>query len=102
MLTAADPPCKSSLASCPITGCANSSAAQGVLSETKWRIPVETTPVTLSFDDLAVLREQANELVGQGADLSAEDRATLTGLTVSRGTVQKGSLVRLVGFIVNG
>jgi hypothetical protein len=102
-LLAAAGACQPDLASCPATGCADPDTAQGIFNRTKRRIPTATTPVTLNFEDFALLQEQANTLVGQGSDLSAEERALLTNLAISGGaTVQEGSLVRLTGFIANG
>lgn len=102
VLLAAAPPCAQTLDSCPENGCSQPGSKHALFNETKRRIPTESVPVALTFADFESLQEQANDLVDQGLDLSAADRAKLTNLHVSQGTVHEGSLVRLVGFIAKG
>jgi len=101
-LLAAAPPCKPTLAACPDTGCSQPGSKHAIFDQTKRRVPPLTVPTALTFADLKSLQEQADTLVDEGVELSAADRAKLTNLQISQGTVHEGSLVRLIGFIAKG
>jgi len=102
VVLAAKPPCAPSLATCPVTGCATPGTPHALFNERKRGTPSGGEPITLTFSDFGTLQDQANELVGQGEDLSAADLARLTSLTVSAGTVEEGRLVQITGFIAKG
>lgn len=102
VVLATKPPCAPSLGACPVIGCASPSSAHALFNERKRQIPPDGDPLHLTFEDFGTLQDQATELVGQGEDLSATDRARLTGLTVSSGTLAEGHLVRITGFIAKG
>jgi len=104
---ASNPPpgkvCAASLAQCPAYGCEQEGTPEAESNELKRRQPPVGVPVTLSFDDLALLQQQADELVGQGPnEATAAQRARLRGLRVKSGSVAEGDLVRAVGFIAKG
>lgn len=100
---AAAAPCKTTLAGCPVTGCAvSASTAQAVFNKTKRRIPAPGAPETaIDFDDLRSLQQKAESLVGAGGDLSAAQRAKLKAMPVKAGKVAEGSVARLSGFIAS-
>lgn len=102
VLFAASPPCAATLELCPDTGCSQPNSKHALFDQTKRHIPTQSTPVTLTFPDLEALQEQASNLVNQGLELSAADRAKLSNLHVSSGTVREGSLVKVIGFIAQG
>jgi len=102
VLLSASPPCATSLTACPDRGCSQAGSDHALFNQTKRRPPLGTTPITLKFADFLSIQEQATELVDQGLDLSAADRAKLNNLHVSNGTVGEGRLVRVVGFIADG
>jgi hypothetical protein len=102
VLLGAAPPCAQTLTACPERGCSQGGSKHALFNQTKRRPPFGTTPVALTFADFLSIQEQANELVDQGLDLSATDRAKLTNLHVSHGAVREGSLVKLIGFIAQG
>src|SRR5258707_4087573 len=80
-------PCASGLDSCPASGCAAPDAPHGLANQLKRRIPSSSTPTFLTFDDFQALQQQADSLVGENKELSADDRAKLTNLTVANGQV---------------
>ncbi|MBI3681284.1 MAG: SH3 domain-containing protein [Acidobacteria bacterium] len=95
-------PCANSLAACPANGCAPAGSAHALFNQVKRQQPQGASAVALGFADLASLQSQADNLVGQAGDLSAQQRALLVSLTVAGGKVAEGSLVRLTGFIAQG
>jgi hypothetical protein len=98
----AAPPCAGTLDQCPAVGCADDGSTHGIFNQAKRRKPTGDTPVTITFADLASLQSQADKLVGEGGELTLDDRAQLKNLPVAAGTVDEGSLVQLVGFIATG
>ena len=103
VLTAASaPPCVANrnLDACPSNGCGTPNSTQAIVNEAKRRDPIGTTPVDMTFADFSSLQDQADLLVDQGTELTQAERESLSGLTVSGGTVQEGNLVRITGFIV--
>jgi hypothetical protein len=90
-------PCKSSLSSCPVTGCAKGDTPQALENRTKKRIPDGTSVVPLNYKDLANLQSQAQRIVGQRE--IPEDRSVLSNLHVTAGTVNEGTAVAVTGFI---
>ena len=95
--------CSASLDECPKRGCAQPDTAEARDNAIKRTRPAAGTPVTLSFDDLMELQQQADQHVGQGPDdLSKPQREALGGLKVSAGTVAEGDLVRVLGYIAKG
>lgn len=94
--------CAPNLLACPVTGCSAPNSAHGLFNRIKRRIPGSGAALPLSFADFGGLQEQSTGLVGQGEELPAAVRSTLSNLHVSQGTVQEGSLVRVTGFIAQG
>jgi hypothetical protein len=95
--------CAASLAQCPARGCEVEGTPAAQSNELKRRQPPLGTPVTLSFDDLAELQQQADASVGQGPDEPAPgQRARLHDLHVKSATVGEGDLVRVLGYIAKG
>ena len=100
---AASPPCVADLAHCPLNGCAAANTKHAIFNQTKRRVPAASTTLTeIDFADLLTLQQKANQLVGQGSELSAADRAKLKNLAVKNGTVREGSRARITGFIATG
>jgi hypothetical protein len=54
----------------------------------------------LTFDDFASLQQQADDLVGENQELTADDRAKLKGLALANGQVSEGDVVSIVGYLV--
>lgn len=92
--------CASGLDACPASGCAAADAPHGLANQLKRRIPSSSTPTLLTFDDFQVLQQQADNLVGENKELSADDRAKLTNLTAGNGQVSEGDVVSIVGYLV--
>lgn len=95
--------CAASMDECPARGCAAAGTSEAIANAFKRNKPADELRATLSFDDFAQLQRQADALVSQGpSDISIEQRAALSGLKVSGGTVSEGDLVRAVGYIAKG
>lgn len=92
--------CAGDLNSCPASGCAAPDEPHGLANQLKRRIPTSGATVLLTFDDFQALQQQADDRVGENKELSADDRAKLTGLTVSSGQVSEGDVVSVVGYLV--
>jgi uncharacterized protein YgiM (DUF1202 family) len=92
--------CATDLASCPNNGCSPADSPHGLLNELKRTVPTGTSAVMLTFDDFAALQQQADNLVGEDKELTADDRAQLRNLTVANGHVSEGDVVSLVGYLV--
>jgi uncharacterized protein YgiM (DUF1202 family) len=92
--------CQPDLASCPAVGCAAAASPQALLNQMKRTLPVGTSPLLLGFDDFAHLQQQADNLVGEGKEIGAAQRAQLRGLMVTAGRVSEGDLVALLGYMV--
>jgi hypothetical protein len=100
-LLAAAPPCKPTLAAC-VAGCSQPGSKHALFDQLKRRVPQSSVPIPVTFADFKTLQEQADARVDEGIELSAVDRAKLTNLQISQGTVHEGSVVRLIGFIAQG
>lgn len=93
--------CAPDLGSCSNNGCSPAGSTHALENQLKRTVPSGSGSGTvLTFDDFASLQQQADDLVGEGKELSADDRAKLTGMTVSNGTVSEGDLVTVVGYLV--
>ncbi|HXM24093.1 MAG TPA: SH3 domain-containing protein [Terriglobales bacterium] len=92
--------CQPDLASCPATGCAAPDSPHGLANQVKQTVPAGTSGAMLTFDDFASLQQQADNLVGEDKELTADDRALLKGLTVSKGPVSESDVVSLLGYLV--
>jgi hypothetical protein len=92
--------CQADLSSCPDTGCASPGTPHAIVNQRKRRMPTATSAVLLTFDDFATLQQQADSLVGENKELSADQRAQLTALNVGAGKVSEGDLVTLTGYLV--
>jgi len=102
-------PCAKDLDSCTPRGCADVDTdlspedreAEALLNMLKRTKPQNGTPIQLTFADFVKLQQLADDLVGQGQALSAEQRSRLRDLRLSESrTVSEGDLVELRGFIV--
>lgn len=93
--------CAQDLASCTENGCSPADSTHAIANQHKRAIPSGSgTGTVLTFDDFAALQQQADNLVGEGKELTADDRAKLSGMTVSGGSVAEGDLVSVVGYLV--
>ena len=92
--------CQPNLSSCPATGCAAPDSPHGLANQLKRTVPSASSGTTLTFDDFSSLQQQADNLVGEDKELTAADRANLTGLTVANGQVSEGDVVTLLGYLV--
>lgn len=92
--------CTTDLNSCPASGCAAPDEPHGLANQLKRRVPTGGSTISLNFDDFQALQHQADDLVGENKELTADDRAKLTGLTVSGGQVSEGDVVSVVGYLV--
>ena len=92
--------CATDLSSCPDTGCSSTDSPHGLANQLKRRTPGGGAAALLTFDDFQSLQNQADSLVGENKELKAEDRAKLSSLSVSTGSVSEGDLVSIVGFLV--
>lgn len=94
--------CASDLASCGNDGCSPAGSTHALANNLKRRVPSgsTTTPVMLTFDDFQSLQQQADSLVGENKELTLDDRAKLTGLSVAAGTVSEGDVVSVLGYLV--
>src|SRR5690242_17851279 len=92
--------CQPDLASCPDTGCAAAGSPHGLMNQLKRRVPSGSASAgMLTFDDFNSLQQQADNLVGEDHDLSADDRAKLQGLTVAAGQVSEGDVVTVLAYL---
>jgi hypothetical protein len=101
-LQAAATACAANLKACPEIGCGTAGTTQAVVNEAKRRAPASGPALLLTFADFSALQHQADQLVGQGNELTEAERATLKDMTVSSGSVSEGGLVRLTAFIALG
>jgi len=92
--------CHPSLSSCPAFGCETEGTPHALVNEMKRRLPTDTTPKNLSWDDFKTLQDDADSTVGEDTELDASDRDRLHNLSVSTGQVSEGDLVQLAGFLV--
>ena len=92
--------CATDLSSCPPSGCSGPDTPHGLANQLKRRVPTGGSTLLLTFDDFQALQQQADNLVGENKELSADDRSKLTGLTVSGGQVSEGDVVSVVGYLV--
>jgi len=92
--------CQPDLNSCPVSGCSAPDTPHGLANQLKRRVPTSGTAVLLSFDDFQALQQQADNLVGENRELTADDRAKLAGLAVGNGQVSEGDVVSIVGYLV--
>src|SRR5205085_11079254 len=86
----------------PANGCAALNSAHAAVNQAKRTRPPAGTPVLVNFSTLQSLQDQAVELVDQGTEIEADDRAKIHDLSTPEGTVGEGSLVRLVAFLSQG
>src|SRR6266852_926658 len=92
--------CQPDLTSCPVSGCSAPDSPHGLANQLKRRVPTSSTAVLLTFDDFQALQQQADNLVGENRELTADDRAKLAGLAVGNGQVSEGDVVSIVGYLV--
>jgi hypothetical protein len=98
-------PCFATLASCPVTGCADPQDDPGhaLLNTRKHNTSPSGTLTPLSFSQMKQLQSKTNALhlpVGPGTELSTEDRAKLANFSLPGGvTASEGQFIQLVGFI---
>jgi len=92
--------CAPDLNSCPVSGCAGPDQPHGIANQLKRRVPTGGATILLTFDDFQSLQQQADGLVGENRELTADDRAKLSGLSVSGGQVSEGDVVSTLGYLV--
>jgi uncharacterized protein YgiM (DUF1202 family) len=92
--------CAQDLASCSATGCSAAGTPHALANQLKQTVPAAGTATMLTFDDFAGLQQQADNLVGEDQDIPVDSRAQLQNLTVSNGTVNEGSLVTVLAYLV--
>src|SRR5262249_15263505 len=92
--------CQADLPSCPDTGCAAAGTPHAIANQRKRAMPNTNPPISLTLDDFAALQQQADTLVGEDKELTADQRASLSGLTVQAGQVSEGDLVQVTGYLV--
>jgi hypothetical protein len=95
----AEAACATTLAQCPVRGCAAAGSPDALSNTLKHHEP-SGSAVLLTFDDFDSLQSQADNAVGSGLHIPVADRAALANLSVASGTVSEGSAVRLVGYLV--
>lgn len=91
--------CASELSQCAPNGCAAEGSADAVSNTLKHHVPGGPATVTLTFDDLSALQQQAGDAVGTGTHIPPDSRSSLANLTVSGGSVSEGDAVRVVGYL---
>jgi hypothetical protein len=91
-----------SLAACPINGCAAPGSAAAALNQRKRTIPEGASPTLLTFDDFKQLQAEAASIFPPKKELQIPPagRAKLTQLNFSHGTVGEADLVQVTGYIV--
>ncbi len=92
--------CAGDLSSCPTNGCSPADSPHGLANQLKRRNPGGGTPALLTFDDFQSLQGQADSLVGEDKELTSDDRAKLSNLAVTNGTVSEGDLISVVAYLV--
>lgn len=92
--------CAQDLASCPANGCSPADSSHGLANKLKRTLPTGTAATMLTFDDFASLQQQADNLVGEDSELTADDRAKLRDMAVANGHVSEGDVVSLAGYLV--
>jgi hypothetical protein len=90
--------CATSLDKCTELGCAEEGTSHAFLNTAKHG-PPEGTLKKLTFAQFEALQYAADKEVGQGAQLSEEDRQTIRKLKVGSQTLGEGNLASIVGFI---
>ena len=91
--------CPTTLAKCPLNGCAAPDSDHAIFNIAKHGPPTGTLD-QLTLKTFASLQKAADKVVGQGADLDKEDRETIRHLSVDGATLGEGALVEVSGFIV--
>jgi hypothetical protein len=93
--------CAGTLDKCTVSGCPDAASSHGLFNIAKHGPPTGKARVA-TFALFSALQNAASDAVGEGADLSAEDRQTIRHLDVSGSKLGEGQLVRVAGFIVGG
>lgn len=92
--------CKTSLAQCPLQGCAKDNTPDALTNILKHGHKLSGDPKTLTFQDFASLQSQLEQrFSGKYSKLDKTDRARLRNFSVSSGTVGERDFVQIVGFI---
>lgn len=99
-LESAGEPCAETLKACPETGCSATGSEHALFNAMKRRLPSPGAElIHLNFAALASLQEKADAVVGQGSNLSKEERDSLADLNLNGKSVGEGSFVRVTGFV---
>jgi hypothetical protein len=96
-------PCFADLEHCPTVGCATGDDTQSknhALMNTLKHGPGNEPATSMKIASFATLQKKADDLVGQGASLTPEDRATISNLKVGNGTTGEGHQVVVIGYLV--
>ncbi len=96
-------PCSDRLENCDPQGCEPPGTAHALANQGKRNIPPSGTAIHLSFEQLGLLQQAADDLrirQGQASHLTKKDRDKLTHLDIGSGVhVGEGDLVEVLGFI---
>jgi len=96
-------PCADDLASCPDYGCADPDSDHALLNRFKHNRKPVGSLVSLTFKQFRSLQSRVDHLhlpVGQGTELSEEDRKALQHIDLSGGvSIGEGRYVQLVGYV---
>src|SRR5205823_5284425 len=96
-------PCKTTLKDCLPVGCATGDSEEEkrhALFNTTKHGPGSGPVAPLTLAAFATLQKKAGDLVGEGAELSEEDRHSIASLVIGGVPTGEGHLARVTGFIV--
>lgn len=96
--------CHKPLSSCPASGCENNPNSDHALLNEQKRLepPSGGKPVLLTLEDFQHLQVLADDRVGQGQPLTADDRNRLKDLDTSTGKISEGAVVQIVAYLADG
>ncbi|HEY2828872.1 MAG TPA: SH3 domain-containing protein [Thermoanaerobaculia bacterium] len=96
-------PCFADLEHCPTVGCAageDNKSINHALMNTLKHGPGNEPAASMKIASFLALQKKADDLVGQGASLTPEDRDMISNLKVGSGTTGEGHQVVVTGYLV--
>ena len=88
--------------SCPASGNSKPDTSQAAQNEAKNNFCSSNKPVSIDFDILRSLQEEAAKVTTFGSDNSLpQDRSVLRKLSTKAGEIGEGTVVRIVAFVIN-